>query len=83
MLIRSDEIKVRFIPVFSSKKNYFCPMQLKGDFEKASVGELVSENYVFAAVLHYFGISFYQYQTDSSRKFVKSIKSIPDSLFPN
>jgi regulator of cell morphogenesis and NO signaling len=43
-------------------------MYLKRDFEKSSVGDLVSENYVFAAVLHYFGISFYQYPTDSLEK---------------
>lgn len=65
MFIRLDWIKVRFIPFLSIKKNYFCAMELNRDFEKMSVGELVSENYVFAAVLHYFGISFYQYHTDS------------------
>lgn len=55
-------------------------MQLKGDFEKASVGELVSENYVFAAVLHYFGISFYQYQTDSLEKVCHKHKVNPRQL---
>lgn len=55
----------QFIPLFSVKKNYFCKMRTEGDFEKALVGDLVSENYVFASVLHYFGISFYQYPTES------------------
>lgn len=55
----------QFIPLFSVKKNYFCNMQTEGDFEKALVGDLVSENYVFASVLHYFGISFYQYPNES------------------
>ena len=49
-------------------------MQFNRDFEKASVGDLVSENYVFAAVLHYFGISFYQYPTDSLEKVCKKHK---------
>jgi regulator of cell morphogenesis and NO signaling len=40
-------------------------MRSPNDFQKALVGDLVSENYVFASVLHYFGISFYQYPTQS------------------
>ncbi|TDQ16278.1 regulator of cell morphogenesis and NO signaling [Algoriphagus boseongensis] len=55
-------------------------MELKRDFEKASVGELVSENYVFASVLHYFGISFYQYPTDSLEKVCKKHKVNPRQL---
>lgn len=55
----------QFIPLFSVKKNYFCKMRSIDDFEKALLGDLVSENYVFASVLHYFGISFYQYPTES------------------
>ncbi|GAA0880269.1 iron-sulfur cluster repair di-iron protein [Algoriphagus jejuensis] len=50
------------------------------DFEKSSVGELVSENYVFAAVLHYFGISFYQYPTDSLEKVCRRHKVNPRTL---
>lgn len=46
-------------------------MRLSNDFEKALVGDLVSENYVFAAVLHYFGISFYQYPTLSMEEVCK------------
>jgi regulator of cell morphogenesis and NO signaling len=55
-------------------------MQLNRDFEKASVGDLVSENYVFAAVLHYFGISFYQYPTDSLEKVCLKHKVNPRQL---
>lgn len=55
-------------------------MYLNRDFEKSSVGELVSENYVFAAVLHYFGISFYQYPTDSLEKVCRRHKVSPRTL---
>ncbi len=55
-------------------------MYLNRDFEKSSVGELVSENYVFAAVLHYFGISFYQYPTDSLEKVCQKHKVNPRLL---
>lgn len=55
-------------------------MNLDRDFEKASVGKLVSENYVLAAVLHYFGISFYQYPTDSLEKVCKKHKVNPRVL---
>jgi regulator of cell morphogenesis and NO signaling len=55
-------------------------MQFNRDFEKSSVGDLVSENYVFAAVLHYFGISFYQYQTDTLEKVCQKHKVNPRQL---
>ncbi|GMQ26909.1 iron-sulfur cluster repair di-iron protein [Algoriphagus sp. oki45] len=55
-------------------------MKLNPGFEKNSVGELVSENYVFAAVLHYFGISFYQYPTDSLEKVCRKHKVNPQQL---
>lgn len=55
-------------------------MKMKRDLEKLTVGELVSENYVFAAVLHYFGISFYQYPTDSLEKVCKKHKVNPNQL---
>jgi len=55
-------------------------MELNRDFGKASVGELVSENYVFASVLHYFGISFYQYPTDSLEKVCQKHKVSPRQL---
>jgi regulator of cell morphogenesis and NO signaling len=55
-------------------------MLVKRDFEKTSIGDLVSENYVFAAVLHYFGISFYQYETDSLEKVCYKHKVNPRQL---
>jgi regulator of cell morphogenesis and NO signaling len=55
-------------------------MNLNQDFEKATVTELVSENYVLAAVLHYFGISFYQYPSDSLEKVCKKHKVNPRVL---
>lgn len=44
------------------------------EYQQALVGDLVSENYVFAAVLHYFGISFYQYATESLEEVCKKHK---------
>lgn len=55
-------------------------MQSHKAYEKALVEELVSENYVFAAVLHYFGISFYQYPSDSLEKVCLKHKVNPRQL---
>jgi regulator of cell morphogenesis and NO signaling len=55
-------------------------MQFRKTLEKTTVGELVSENYVFAAVLHYFGISFYQYPSDSLEKVCLKHKVNPRQL---
>ena len=55
-------------------------MQSHKAYEKALVGALVSENYVFAAVLHYFGISFYQYPSDSLEKVCQKHKVNPRQL---
>ncbi|MCH6235537.1 hemerythrin domain-containing protein [Cognataquiflexum rubidum] len=44
------------------------------DIEKSPIKELVSENYVFAAVLHYFGISFFQYEHNSLFEVCKKYK---------
>ncbi|MDA0314272.1 MAG: hemerythrin domain-containing protein [Bacteroidetes bacterium] len=55
-------------------------MQFRKALEKTTIGELVSENYVFAAVLHYFGISFYQYPTDSLEKVCQKHKVNPRQL---
>jgi len=55
-------------------------MQAKQDFNKILVGDLVSENYVFASVLHYFGISFYQYETHSLEQVCKKHKVKPSQL---
>lgn len=49
-------------------------MQMNKEFQGTSIGELVSQNYVFASVLHYFGISFYQYQMDSLEHVCKKHK---------
>ncbi|MHA7130346.1 hemerythrin HHE cation-binding protein [Algoriphagus namhaensis] len=55
-------------------------MDVGKNFQKTTVSELVSENYVFAAVLHYFGISFYQYSTDSLEKVCKKHRVHPSQL---
>lgn len=55
-------------------------MQRGKNFQDATVTELVSENYVFAAVLHYFGISFYQYSTDTLSRVCKKHRVHPDQL---
>ncbi|MFC3415891.1 hemerythrin domain-containing protein [Algoriphagus hitonicola] len=55
-------------------------MQQDEKVNKALVGDLVSENYVFASVLHYFGISFYQYPTQSLEQVCKKHKVNPRQL---
>ena len=80
MFIRGEQIKVGLNPHFSVKIIYFCQMQAKQDFNKILVGDLVSENYVFASVLHYFGISFYQYETHSLEQVCKKHKVKPSQL---
>ncbi len=49
-------------------------MRSPQEFQKALVEDLVSENYVFASVLHYFGISFYQYPAQSMEEVCKKHK---------
>jgi len=49
-------------------------MRTENDFQKANLVDLVSENYIFASVLHYFGISFYQYPTQSLAEVCKKHK---------
>lgn len=80
MFIRGDTIMNHFITLFYVKKNYFCGMGAESEYNKALVGDLVSENYVFASVLHYFGISFYQYQTQSLEEVCKKHKVHPNQL---
>lgn len=80
MFIRTGAIMKQIIDLFSVKKNYFCDMRAENDFNKNLVGDLVSENYVFAAVLHYFGISFYQYPTQSLEEVCKKHKVHPNQL---
>lgn len=55
-------------------------MGAESEYNKALVGDLVSGNYVFASVLHYFGISFYQYQTQSLEEVCKKHKVHPNQL---
>ncbi|WP_297338380.1 hemerythrin HHE cation-binding protein [Algoriphagus sp.] len=55
-------------------------MQSGEKVNKTLVGDLVSENYVFASVLHYFGISFYQYPTQSLEQVCKKHKVNPSQL---
>ncbi|MCH7412916.1 hemerythrin domain-containing protein [Belliella sp. R4-6] len=50
------------------------------DIQKSRIKELVSENYVFAAVLHYFGINFYQYEENSLLEVCKKFKVNPNHL---
>ncbi len=80
MFIRGGTIMIQFITLFSVKKNYFCAMKAENAFTKSLVGDLVSENYVFASVLHYFGISFYQYQTHALEDVCKKHKVHPNQL---
>lgn len=47
---------------------------------KSPIIDLVSENYVFAAVLHYFGISFFQYEQNSLQDVCRKFKINPDQL---
>ncbi|MFD2037043.1 hemerythrin HHE cation-binding protein [Belliella marina] len=50
------------------------------DIQKSRIKELVSDNYVFAAVLHYFGINFYQYEENSLQEVCRKFKVNPDHL---
>jgi regulator of cell morphogenesis and NO signaling len=50
------------------------------DIEKSRIRELVSENYVFAAVLHYFGINFFLYEQNSLEEVCRKFKINPQQL---
>ena len=50
------------------------------DIQKTSIKDLVSENYVFAAVLHYFGISFFEYEQNSLQEVCKKFRINPQQL---
>jgi regulator of cell morphogenesis and NO signaling len=50
------------------------------NIQKYPIEDIVSDNYVFAAVLHYFGISFYQYQQNSLQEVCKKFKINPQQL---
>lgn len=55
-------------------------MRNSENLNKVLVGDIISENYVFASVLHYFGISFYQYPTESLDEVCKRHKVRPDQI---
>jgi regulator of cell morphogenesis and NO signaling len=53
------------------------------DFEniqKTPIKDIVSGNYVFAAVLHYFGISFFQYEQNSLKEVCQKFRLNPQQL---
>jgi len=47
---------------------------------KSSIGKLVEQNYVFAAVLHFFGISFFDYEEKSLDEVCKKFKVNPAQI---
>lgn len=47
---------------------------------KKSIGDLVEQNYVFAAVLHFFGISFFEYEKKSLDEVCKKFKVNPSQI---
>jgi regulator of cell morphogenesis and NO signaling len=55
-------------------------MRSLDDFQKGLVEDLVSKNYVLASVLHYFGISFYQYPKHSLEDVCKKHKVLSSQL---
>jgi regulator of cell morphogenesis and NO signaling len=55
-------------------------MSAPKDIHNSAIRDLVSENYVFAAVLHYFGISFFQYELQSLDEVCKRFKVNPAVL---
>ncbi|HLU90513.1 MAG TPA: hypothetical protein VKZ51_11815 [Cyclobacteriaceae bacterium] len=52
-------------------------MSAPKNIPKSSIGDLVEQNYVFAAVLHFFGISFFQYEEASLEEVCKKFKVNP------
>ncbi|MFC0264231.1 hemerythrin domain-containing protein [Fontibacter flavus] len=50
------------------------------NIEKSPIKDIVLDNYVFAAVLHYFGISFFQYEQASLQEVCKKYKINPQQL---
>jgi len=55
-------------------------MDSSRNIEKNPIKDIVSENYVFAAVLHYFGISFFQYEQNSLQEVCDKYKIKPEQL---
>lgn len=52
-------------------------MAVPKNIPEISIGDLVEQNYVFAAVLHFFGISFFQYEEKSLAEVCKKFKVNP------
>lgn len=52
-------------------------MWLRKDIQGSSIAELVEQNYVLAAVLHFFGISFFLYEEKSLEEVCRKFKVNP------
>lgn len=59
------------------KKITFVNMSAPKNIPKSSIRDLVDQNYVLAAVLHFFGISFFQYEEKSLAEVCKKFKVNP------
>lgn len=55
-------------------------MGFSGNIYKRSIAELVNENQGFAAVLHYFGISFFQFEQQSLEEVCLKFKVKPEQV---
>ena len=55
-------------------------MSIPKNIPKSSIGDLVGRNYVFAAVLHFFGISFFQYEERSLAEVCAKHKISPEQV---
>src|SRR5690606_5833908 len=55
-------------------------MPIPKNIPKSSIRDLVDQNYVFAAVLHFFGISFFDYEEKSLDEVCKKFKVSPEQI---
>lgn len=55
-------------------------MSAPKNIPQSSIGDLVEQNYVFAAVLHFFGINFFEYEKRSLDEVCKKFKVNPIQL---
>lgn len=55
-------------------------MSVPKNIPEKPIGELVEQNYVFAAVLHYFGISFFEYEENSLDEVCRKFKVNPQQV---
>ena len=53
------------ISIFLTSKNLYLKFKMKTTWQNRSIGDLVSEDYVNAYVLNYFGIRFYDYENET------------------